>query len=212
MALIPPSKYCGICQEQTIHYYLTGCKVCTERKNKMKIKRTKCSLCYDSNLQCPSCFNKDIADPKGVEPTKWQARYLEMAAMVATWSKDPSSKFGAVIVDELDRVASIGFNGFPRGFEDTIERWNDREFKYRHVMHAEENAILNATSDTKGCTIYVTGVPCTQCMGRIKQAGITKVVALEPTEDYLSRWSVEDSMQVAIECGLEIVIIKREEK
>lgn len=132
----------------------------------------------------------------------WDFRYLRLAEEVSTYSKDPSSKFGSVIVDKDNRVVSIGFNGFAKGFEDTDERLNDRPFKYRHALHSEENAILNARQDLTGCTLYCNTVPCSLCMSRIVQSGITKVVCYKPTEDYLSRWSVEEPLQVALECGI----------
>ena len=137
--------------------------------------------------------------------SKWDLRYLDVAKMVATWSKDPSSKFGAVIVDQNNRVVSIGFNGFAKGFEDSDERLNDRPFKYRHILHGEENAILNARQDLTGCTLYCNTVPCSLCMSRIVQSGLTKVVFYKPTEDYLSRWSVDEPLQIAKECGIELI-------
>ena len=132
----------------------------------------------------------------------WDLRYLEMTKLVATWSKDPSSKFGSVIVDTKNRIVSTGFNGFAVGFEDKPERLNDREFKYRHVLHSEENAILNARKDLTGYTLYCNTVPCSLCMSRIAQSGITKVVCYKPTEDYLSRWSIEEPLQIAKECSI----------
>ena len=95
----------------------------------------------------------------------WHYRYLEMCELVASWSKDPSSKFGSVIVDDSNRVVSLGFNGFPSGFKDSQERWNDREFKYAHVIHSEVNALLHAKQDVRGCTLYCNGLPCSSCMG-----------------------------------------------
>ena len=133
---------------------------------------------------------------------KWDQRYLEMATLVASWSKDPSSKFGSVIVDNQNRVISIGFNGFAKGFDDNPERLEDRQFKYRHVLHSEENCILNAKQDVTGYKIYVTGVPCSLCMSRIAQSGLSKVICYKPTEDYLLRWSIEEPLQVAKECGI----------
>ena len=134
--------------------------------------------------------------------SSWDKRFLEMARLVSTWSKDPSSQFGSVIVDNDKRIVSVGFNGFAKGFDDSEERLKDRQFKYRHVLHSEENCILNARQDIKGLTIYVTGVPCSLCMSRIAQSGLTKVVCYKPTEDYLSRWSVDEPLQVAKECGI----------
>ncbi len=142
--------------------------------------------------------------------SNWDKRFLEMARLVSTWSKDPSSQFGSVIVDNDKRIVSVGFNGFAKGFDDSEERLKDRQFKYRHVLHSEENCILNARQDIKGLTIYVTGVPCSLCMSRIAQSGLTKVVCYKPTEDYLSRWSVDEPLQVAKECG--IIVEQIEEK
>lgn len=139
--------------------------------------------------------------------SKWDNRYLEMCDLVASWSKDPSSKFGAVIVDEKHRVVSLGFNGFAQGFEDKEERWNDRQFKYRHVIHAEEQALLYAKVDLKECKIYVQAPPCSSCMSKIAQTGIREVVCRAPSEDYLSRWSADESLQVAEECGITITMV-----
>lgn len=137
--------------------------------------------------------------------SKWDQRYLEMCDLIASWSKDPSSKFGAVVVDKQNRVVSLGFNGFASGFEDTSERWNNREFKYRHVIHAEEQAILHAKQDLSECKIYVQMCPCSSCMSKIAQSGIKTVICREASEDYLSRWSIEEPLQVAKECGVEVV-------
>ena len=69
---------------------------------------------------------------------KWQRRFFDLARLVATWSKDPSSQVGAVIVDDKKRIVSVGFNGLPMGVEDTDERLNVRELKYELIVHAEE--------------------------------------------------------------------------
>jgi dCMP deaminase len=127
--------------------------------------------------------------------------------LVASWSKDPSSKFGAVIVDKQNRVVALGFNGFASGFEDTEERWNDRQFKYRHVIHAEEQAILHAKVDLSDCRVYIQAPPCSSCMSKIAQSGIKQVICRSPSEDYLSRWSVDEPMQVAKECGVTVTML-----
>ena len=86
---------------------------------------------------------------------KWELRYLEMAKLVSTWSKDPSTKVGAVIVDSDNTVISVGFNGLPRRIQDTDQRLNNRDIKLKMIIHAEINAIitakrpLNETTDRK---------------------------------------------------------------
>ena len=66
---------------------------------------------------------------------KWDARWLEIAGVVSTWSKDPSTKIGAIAVKDK-RLVSTGYNGFPRGIQDYDDRWNNREEKYKYVVHA----------------------------------------------------------------------------
>lgn len=124
---------------------------------------------------------------------RWDARFLEMAELVATWSKDPSTKVGAILVDPARRVTSTGYNGFPRGVDDSWERYADREQKYAMVVHAELNAILTACSggmDVMGCTLYVTRAPCAECAKSIIQAGIVRVVWASDTDPAMSiRWA-----------------------
>jgi len=83
------------------------------------------------------------------------------------------------VVGEDREVRSTGFNGFPRGIEDTAERLNNREMKYPMICHAEENAIMHAARigiSLKGCTAYVTWPPCSRCARSLIQAGVLEVV------------------------------------
>ena len=73
---------------------------------------------------------------------KWDLRFLKLAEHISNWSKDPSTKVGCIIVGEDREIRSTGFNGFPRGIEDSEERLNDRTQKYPLICHAEENAIM----------------------------------------------------------------------
>lgn len=108
---------------------------------------------------------------------KWDKRFLELARHIASWSKDPSTQVGAVIVDNNRRIVSTGFNGFPRGVEDSSERLNNREIKYEMVLHAEDNAIISATEPLVGYTIYVWPLgPCSRCAIKLIQCGITRIV------------------------------------
>ncbi|MBT4923035.1 MAG: dCMP deaminase family protein [Candidatus Thioglobus sp.] len=142
--------------------------------------------------------------------TKWDKRYLSLAAEVATWSKDPSTQVGAVTVGSKKEVLSQGFNGFPRGIHDTDERYNHRETKYKFVVHAEMNAIYNATysgTSLDGATLYVHGLPiCSECAKGIIQVGIKKVVIEKSKE--LDNWneSVQLSKEMFNEAGVELII------
>ena len=111
--------------------------------------------------------------------SKWDARFLDLAKHISDWSKDPSTKVGCVVVGEDREIRSTGFNGFPRGIEDTAARLNDREKKYPMICHAEENAIMHAARigiSLKSCTAYVTWPPCSRCARSLIQAGVREVV------------------------------------
>ena len=137
---------------------------------------------------------------------KWDLNFLGLAANVSTWSLDPSTKVGAVIVDEDKRVVSVGYNGFPKGVKDN-ERLNDRVLKYQMVVHAEANAILFARGSVEGCTIYTFPfMPCSNCASLLIQSGIKKVVSVPSTE---KRW--ESNFNIAKdmfeEAGVSLEII-----
>ena len=75
---------------------------------------------------------------------KWDRRFVDLARYVASWSKDPSTKTGAVIVDDYNRIVSVGYNGFPRGIRDDEERLSNRDVKLSLMVHCEINAIIFA--------------------------------------------------------------------
>ena len=109
---------------------------------------------------------------------KWDVRFLKLAHEVASWSKDPSTKVGCVLV-KGKKVISVGYNGLPMGIEDSIERLTDRELKYEMTVHAEVNAVTTAALhgvSTSGCTAYVTFHPCSRCAAVLINAGISTVV------------------------------------
>jgi dCMP deaminase len=107
----------------------------------------------------------------------WHQRFLSLAREISTWSKDPSTQCGAVIVRPDRTILSLGFNGFPRGMDDDPKLYADREEKYRRVIHAEINAILCAAGSLEGCTLYTYPIPpCERCAAHILQTGIQAVV------------------------------------
>jgi dCMP deaminase len=95
-------------------------------------------------------------------------------------SKDPNTQVGSCIVNIRKRIVGIGYNGFPYGCKDDEFPWErDGEFldaKYPFVVHAEANAILNATTDLNDCTIYTSLFPCHECVKLIIQSGIKEIV------------------------------------
>lgn len=110
---------------------------------------------------------------------KWDRRFIQLAKHIAQWSKDPSTQVGCVVVGPDREIRSTGFNGFPRGIEDTAERLQDRSVKYPLICHAEENAIMHAARigvSLRDCVAYVTWPPCTRCARSFVQAGVREVV------------------------------------
>ena len=124
-------------------------------------------------------------------------RYIKISKEIASWSKDPSTKVGVVIVGDKGQIVSQGYNGFPRGFKDTIERYSNRSTKYKYIIHAEANASV------EGCTIYVHGLPpCLECAKAIVQSGIKRVVTdSKPDERWLK--SNQDAMDIFNEAKVE---------
>lgn len=140
---------------------------------------------------------------------KWRGRMIDLAFHVSLWSKDPSTKVGAVIADDFNRIAGVGYNGFPRGIRDDPDRLNDRPEKYKHVVHAEVNAILNSQR-SEGLTLYITLFPCSECAKFVIQAGIKAVVipaSGAPLKD--GRWaeSHETAVNMFREAGIPVHIV-----
>lgn len=120
---------------------------------------------------------------------KWDRRFLALAEFVAQWSKDPSTKTGAVIVDPNNRVVSVGYNGFPRGINDLPERLENRDLKYKLIVHCERNALIFARGSVERCSLYTWPfMSCAPCAVMMIQAGIIEAIA--PFSDN-PRW-IED--------------------
>jgi len=124
----------------------------------------------------------------------WARRFMNLAKEACDWSRDPSTQHGAVIVDSDHNVRAIGCNGFPRGIDDSPERFANREVKLKIVVHAEENACLSCARTgvaARNTVLYVTAPCCAHCAAVIIQAGITKVVMNYDGVDqgFLTRWA-----------------------
>lgn len=141
---------------------------------------------------------------------RWDERFMDMARLVSTWSKDPSTKVGAVLIDghESRRVVSIGYNGFPRGVTDTEERLNERSVKYKLVVHAEANALVQAYGGSiGGCVLYSLKHPCSDCAKLIVQMRLNEVVTYaqgEPSSDERWREDREFARVILREGGVEV--------
>lgn len=122
---------------------------------------------------------------------KWNKRFMEVAILISNWSKDTSTKTGAVVVGPDKEIRATGYNGIVRGVRDEVSERYERPTKYDFFEHAERNCVYNACltgTSLKGCTIYATHTPCTDCARAIIQSGISTVVTrkLEKRNDITS--------------------------
>lgn len=139
---------------------------------------------------------------------KWHKRLLALAEYIGAWSKDPSTKVGAVIVDKDNRIVSTGYNGFPKDIKDTKNRYENRDIKYKIILHAEENAISYAKRDLSNCKLYISGLPpCAHCASLIIQSGIKTVIVKK--QEIPERWveSVKLSKQIFKEAKVQLLEI-----
>jgi dCMP deaminase len=123
------------------------------------------------------------------EEEKWHLRFMQLAQQVATWSKDPSTTVGCVLVKDK-KVVSLGYNGFPKNISDDLNRLYKREEKYEITVHAEVNAVTTAALhgvSTEGCTAYVTFNPCSRCAAVLINAGIQSVY-VDGSVEVPTRW------------------------
>lgn len=113
----------------------------------------------------------------------WDNYFMGVAQLSSMRSKDPNTKVGACIVNTKKRIVGIGYNGFPIGCSDDEFPWERNgdflDCKYPYVVHAEPNAILNATTPLDNATIYVTLFPCNECAKLIIQSGIKEIVYMD---------------------------------
>ena len=133
---------------------------------------------------------------------------MGIALLSSMRSKDPNTKVGACIVDENNKVVSIGYNGMPVGCDESQLSWNKGEgldSKYLYVCHAEFNAILNTrngTSALRGCTLYVTLFPCNECTKAIIQTGIKEVVYI--SNKYADTTGIKASARMLQLAGIKV--------
>ncbi len=145
----------------------------------------------------------------------WDKYFFELITIIKSKSKDPNTQVGCVIVGPDNEIRSTGYNSFPRKLNDDIKERKERPEKYLWIEHAERNAIYNAARvgiPLKDCTIYMMGLPCTDCARGIIQSGIKKIIY--DTKEW-AKWTstkynaelINKSIQMLNECGVEIVSV-----
>lgn len=138
-----------------------------------------------------------------VRADKWDVRFMRLAMEVGSWSKDPSTKTGAVLVRPDRTVAALGFNGFPRGMRDDKALYDNRERKYDRVIHCEINAVLSCRDPLplEGYSLYTLGPSCSRCAVHMIQAGIRRFVYTDDSKDRWEAWGVARTFQYFDEVG-----------
>jgi len=148
---------------------------------------------------------------------KWDKRFLKQAEEWASYSKDSSTKVGAIISKNINDIVSQGYNGFPEGDPDLKEHYEDRNIKYPKIIHAEINALKkamwNGQKSLIGCTLYtIPLMPCSECAKILIAFGLERVVSYRLTGNQIERWgkNIEKSIELFEERGIEIIYYERE--
>lgn len=140
---------------------------------------------------------------------KWDLRFLGLAKHIASWSKDPSTKVGAVITSADHHIISVGFNGFPRWMKDEPQLYLDRAEKYSRIVHAEMNALIFAQQQIPYSSSLYTYpfIPCDRCCVQFIQTGIDRFVSIQPSAEHEGRWGEQlaRTRQYAREVGIEVM-------
>lgn len=154
-------------------------------------------------------------EPMSENDLKWHIRFIGLAHHISSFSKDPSTQVGAVIVRPNRTISSMGYNGFPRGCDDNPKLYANREEKYKRILHAEINAILSCSDRPEGHTLYVWppgfGPTCERCATAVIQSGIKRVIYLHKQvlgeADYASRWYEECKLGLKLygQAGVETI-------
>ena len=149
--------------------------------------------------------------PKRQDYISWDEYFMGIAMLSAKRSKDPNTQVGACIVNQNNKIMSVGYNGFPLGCSDEDFPWersgDDYDTKYPYVCHAELNAILNnAGGNLKGCKIYVALFPCNECAKAIIQCGISEVIYL--SDKYADTWGTRASKRKLTAAGVKLTKLK----
>lgn len=134
----------------------------------------------------------------------WDEYFMGIAILSSERSKDPSTRVGACIVNNDNKILSMGYNGAPTGLSDDDMPWartgENLDTKYPYVCHSELNAILNCPTSVRGAKVYVTLFPCNECAKAIIQSGIKEVIYL--SDKYHDTDSNKASRMMFDACGV----------
>lgn len=141
---------------------------------------------------------------------KWAGRFLDVAHMVASWSKDPSTQVGAVAINTHKAILAEGYNGLPRRVQDNDNRMQ-RPQKYLWTVHAEANLIAHAARNgvtLEGATVYCTHAPCAQCAALMIQAGVMGIIVDAAGRTHMHDDTFEVAERMLLEAGVNYTIVE----
>jgi len=142
---------------------------------------------------------------------KWANRFLEVARLVASWSKDPSTKVGSIAIGDAKSIVAEGYNGLPRGVKDLPERF-ERPQKYDWTLHAEANVVAHAARQVlAGSTVYVTHCCCAQCAALLINAGVAGVIVDGTTKTNMPPEKFEIAKLMFREAGVSFIEMTAEQ-
>jgi dCMP deaminase len=150
--------------------------------------------------------------PVDYVPPSWDEWFMQMVYLVASKSKDKSTKIGTVLTRN-NRIVSVGYNGLPSGVNDNVPSRYERPEKYSWTEHSERNSIFAAAKygiSTDGCTLYSQGIMCADCGRAVIQAGVKQVVVHRPFEQLFhtlsGQWDESCAISEAMfrEAGVEV--------
>jgi len=135
----------------------------------------------------------------------WETYWFQIAATVATRATCPRASIGAVLVKDK-KILSTGYNGPASGRPHcplTTEHLNLAHCL--ESLHAERNALANATVQMYGATMFVVGprVVCPDCRDAMTLCGVEyryrpMVPTLESVLADVTAWQRENFKQVTI--------------
>lgn len=154
----------------------------------------------------------------------WDRRFLSLAKEVSTWSKDPSTQVGAVLVNKWRRVISTGYNGLPANQPDDPEKLLDRKYKITNIIHAEVNCLNNLTDNPMeivngvllvklhelvdiaiDCSLYIYPLlPCPNCTKPIIISGVKRVISILPSYGHERRWNLQTTRNIFIDNNIDV--------
>lgn len=142
---------------------------------------------------------------KNYQPPHWTEWFMRMVYLVASKSKDPRTKIGAVVVNSQNRLLSIGYNGMPIGVNDDVSERRERPLKYEYFVHGEANCCYSAANlgiSLNNSILYTQGIPCTKCTQAIIQSGISKIVVHKQWMDWEQETKLAGTTSIYRENGI----------